>query len=826
LRQLFGDFPLCSVRQTGSRRLLGSLLLVVLASPVVAQRQFDSLPLRALPPVRDLTLATATGDVDADGDVDVVFANDGQNRLLRNDGYGGYTEVTGARMPADTDRTAGASLSDVDRDGDLDLVLGNHGQNRLYLNDGTGAFADVTASHLPSGGDRSEALAVGDVDGDLDLDFVVANGARQQNRLYLNDGQGRFTEAAVGRFPVDADATLALALGDIDGDGDLDVALANSGQNRLYVNDGFGGFADLTAQRLPAHSDGSYAVAFGDLDRDGDLDLLIGNSFGQNRLYRNDGAGVFTDATAGRLPADIDLTHGVSLGDVDGDLDLDIVFASSRFLPGQGQNRLYLNDGSGLFADASAQLPAIAEDTQAIDLVDVDGDGDLDVISGNEMLRIGPTPFPRPNRLDFNDGRGNFADGTATALPFDEHNARALAVGDVDGDGDLDLLEGGMQERLLLNDGLGTYVDASAVQLPAITDDTLGVALGDIDGDGDLDFVTANRGQNRLYLNDGRGTFTDVTVAQLPAVTDESRGVALGDVDGDGDLDLITANDDGQQNRLYLNDGRGAFTDVTASRLPLAGESTSSLALGDVDGDADLDLVFGNDDDPDRLYLNQGGGLYRDASAGRMPTSLGITTCAALGDVEGDGDLDLVLGQPGQTRLYLNDGQARFSDVTSARLPADPDWPYGVALVDVDRDGDLDLFAANNNVSGIGLDRLYFNLRRQLHAPDLFQVGHPYELEVYRRYGPPSVLSFALPIFSTARASIPVLPFGILGLEPQGAVVFPPINIMEPAGIGTVPLFVPAVPALIGAPLYAQALVVPSPLPALLTNVEGGVARP
>src|SRR6185436_3040650 len=110
----------------------------------------------------------------------------------------------------------------------------------------------------------------------------------------------------------------------------------------------------------------------------------------------------------------------------------------------------------------------------------------------------------------------------------------------------------------------------------------------------DLDLVLGNTGsppggQSRLYLNNGTGTFTDATASRMPVGIYSTRSLALGDVDGDGDLDLVVGNDN-EQSRLYLNNGTGTFTDATASRMPVGNYWTSSLALGDVDRDGDLDL--------------------------------------------------------------------------------------------------------------------------------------------------------------------------------------------------------------------------------------------
>ncbi|MEM7203355.1 MAG: VCBS repeat-containing protein [Planctomycetota bacterium] len=251
-------------------------------------------------------------------------------------------------------------LGDVDGDGDADLIVGNANfagePNRLYLNDGSGTMIDASGQ-LPSVVDITHALALGDVDGDLDLDLIVGNhgalSSGAQNRLYLNDGAGMFVDATP-QLPGSNDITRDLGLGDLDGDRDLDLVVANAGADRLLLNDGAGIFADVSQPRLPAASQRlTFAVALADVDADGDLDLAFGdaNIFmpQTNRLYLNDGAGTFTDASA-QLPADADYTVALVFGDVDGDGDPDLVCGNDRF----ERNRPYLNDGLGLFTDAAA----------------------------------------------------------------------------------------------------------------------------------------------------------------------------------------------------------------------------------------------------------------------------------------------------------------------------------------------------------------------------------------------------------------------------------------------------------------------------------------
>ena len=194
---------------------------------------------------------------------------------------------------------------------------------------------------------------------------------------------------------------------------------------------------------------------------------------------------------------------------------------------------------------------------------------------------------------------------THRMVPEDLAVTTAVCLGDVDGDGDLDAITAGgasfkdQQTRLYINNGVGLFVDDTTGRIPPDDDVSFAAVLGDLDGDGDLDIMVGNARHNRLYLNDSTGTFSDATATHLPVQEHETRAIALGDVDGDGDLDALLGHcttwsrTPDPQDRLYLNDGNGVFTDVMASQLPADADRTAAVALGDIDGDGDLDALFG-----------------------------------------------------------------------------------------------------------------------------------------------------------------------------------------------------------------------------------------
>ena len=554
-------------------------------------------------------------------------------------------------------------------------------------------------------------LVLGDFDRDGDLDVFLA-GFEVQSRLFFNDGKGHMTE--VTRNHVPSVKTTArdqgVAAADVDGDGDLDLLISNGdwpsemyGPLTLWLNNGRGFFRDVTGARLPEIFCGP--AVFADVDRDNDLDILFGRSGAQNGLLLNNGKGYFADVTSTHMPPDADHSFSLAVGDVDKDGDVDLVAGNwSLPSPHEQVDTLYLNDGSGKFVFAPAgSMPIVASQARGVELFDWEGDGDLDIVVANGFHNAG-----RPDLLYLNNGSGMFTEATPAILSSVSRGSRRFRVGDVDGDGDKDLfLPGTNQSRLLRNDLHGTFADVTATNLPVDPyNRNRTAAFGDMDGDRDLDLVLSVGQHVMIYRNGGHGVFSMNFDSWLPFRPSSSENAAFGDVDGDGDMDVVWAAypvvaDFSWQNRLYLNDGKGRFTDVTAARMPADSDGSVAVVLVDVDRDRDLDIFFGNEGSS-RLYLNNGSGFFTDATATHLPTYGGLWTYGAkAGDVNGDGYPDLVLAnagfgyQSGQNQLWLNDGTGKFVDATNLLPYAASMDSKGLALGDVDRDGDLDILVGN-----------------------------------------------------------------------------------------------------------------------------------
>ena len=354
-----------------------------------------------------------------------------------------YKDVSTTNLPLSSlgGNSMDANTGDIDNDGDLDIVIaGEFIPNILLINDGDGLFADESAARLPQVVHDSEDVGIADFDMDGDPDIIFVSEDDQVNELYFNDGDGFFTDVS-SRLPVTGTSNAVLAV-DVNNDSIPDILIGNQGQNIVLINDGNGFFTNETSQRLPANTNTTQDLEWGDIDNDGDDDLLEGNENG-NRLLLNDGDGFFTDVTVNQLPLPPagEETREADFGDVDADGDLDIFFANVTFSQGkQSQNRLLLNDGSGFFTDVtSTNLPALLSNTADGDFIDVDIDGDLDILTAQA--------FDGTYQALLNDGTGLFTDRTNEVfLPVPTGNGIDVEAADFNGDDLLDLYLTGFQQ--------------------------------------------------------------------------------------------------------------------------------------------------------------------------------------------------------------------------------------------------------------------------------------------------------------------------------------------------------------------------------------------
>ncbi len=311
-----------------------------------------------------------------------------------------------------------AGIADLDQDGDMDILIANeHKPNILLINDGTGEFTNESSIRIPQVDHDSEDIGIADFDSDGDPDIIVVSEDDKVNELYLNNGDGTFSDAG-DRIPVTGTSNSVVVF-DINEDGSPDVLIGNNGQNNILINDGIGNFQDETAQRIGTFIDVTQDLTLGDIDNDGDQDLLVGNE-DSNRILINIGNGFFEDQSSERIPYrnSPEETREVDVADIDGDGDLDLLYGNVQAFVENAvrQNRLLLNDGKGFFTDITdTHLPADDNRCFGVAFLDIDDDGDADIMTGNTNGDRfgGDTPFS----VYLNDGSGKFTDVTGTMLP-------------------------------------------------------------------------------------------------------------------------------------------------------------------------------------------------------------------------------------------------------------------------------------------------------------------------------------------------------------------------------------------------------------------------
>jgi hypothetical protein len=675
-------------------------------------------------------------DVDGDGDLDVLVANVENNAMYINDGGGSLAKVTVGAFVTDGENSRGLEVVDIDDDGDADVFvanwadqLGDGTTNAMYMNDGGGVLQRVTESAFVQSGERSYAVKAADIDGDGDLDVFVANAGRNIcNGMYLNDGEGELSQVMEGVFVTDVRYSKDLEVVDIDGDDDLDVLVVSDAgseaiqsgyadpgysarptdyeltRNAMYINVGDGDLRSSYDSYGSTYyyggdfiSDGglSTSLEVADIDGDGDLDVFVTNFGGASKpctinptlcqqvlfnvMYTNEGGTGLERVTDSILVTDPGVASGLKVVDIDGDGDLDVLVAKNN----DENNAMLINKGGGLFEKATEG--AFVTDggmSTCLEVADIDGDGTLDVLVGNDEGQNNDwTAASGQSASDSNfmyTSKGGDVGELRRVTEMDEFlaqggNAYGLEVADVDSDGDSDIL---------------------VAKMP--TCDCASCSCGN--------FMYLNE-DNSFRREDNRdGDFGETGIRS-------SHCLKVADIDGDGNIDVLFGN------TVYLNEngggdlqrvpnGRDDFnTDPYYSGYPYYYES-GCVEVADFDRDGDLDVL-----DCRGMYMNNGGGMLQrvtdfysvkgvDEQSGSLSDwQADCSLPLKAVDVNGDDYLDVLVGAV----PIINEGGGSLRMVRDLQYIVGGNGPFGahgsshtLEVADMDGDGDLDILAVKN----------------------------------------------------------------------------------------------------------------------------------
>jgi len=698
------------------------LTLLALSVPGLAFAQRAAwTPAEGLPPAPGGNEQTTSvvADFDGDGTLDFVITDRSvapSAWLYRRGGSGWERSVIEASK---LHIEAGGATADIDGDGDVDLVLGQDwiGNELWWFENPSPEFdGPWTRRTIKSDGAKiHHDQAFGDFDGDGALELATWVNGAPELRVYEVPVDVRERTAPWPDYvSIPMPAGEGMHAADVDGDGRTDILAG--GHWIPFTEDGY------TLRPIDAEYTNSRIVA-ADLLPGGRLEVALASGDGEGPwlvyLYKE---GRWSPQT---LVEHMNHGHSLDAGDVDGDGHTDL-FAAEMGAPGAGDEaRAWIawGDGAGGF---ELEIVSVGDANHMSRLADLDGDGDLDRLvkpysQGAPHVEV---LLNGPRKLDLTSWKRRVIDA---AKP---RRSIFLRPGDLDGDGDIDLATGGWWYA---NPGLAR-ASWSRHELPVMTE---GAWASDLDGDGDIDvFGTDGKGAGRskrllIATNDGLGNFETTELGPaagdfLQGVAERARGsgvelflswheaghgvrrqtfgadttndvahahsedeaLCAGDIDGDGDLDLFTGS-------AWLRedaDGWTRFEAFDPGALP-----PDRNRLGDVDGDGDLDAIVGYEGEVTPLIWaeNPGGTATGPWTVHTIARELGGGFSLDVGDLDADGDLDVVLGEHRgklRTLIYENLGEDRWQEHVIDDGTAG-DHHDGTLLLDFDEDGDLDVFS-------------------------------------------------------------------------------------------------------------------------------------
>ena len=583
---------------------------------------------------------------------------------------------------------------DFNGDGRGDVLLRNKLGGGWWINLMYGRMRTGGATPITRNPDWVFA-GIDDFDGDGMDDVLLRH--RLTGQWQINFMDSRDVRADSGLTPITTDPDwVMMGTGDFNGDGRGDVLLRNKVRGGWWIDLMNGRVNTGDATSITRNLDW-VVVGIDDFDGDGKDDVLLRDSPGlwimnfmdswtvrpdsgptsmvRNHAWEMTGTGDFNgDGRGDVLLRDqysgawwIYLMNGRTFNSAPTSITMDLDWRVSRFT-GESQPPAQF---------ISHTITSSADHAKSVHAEDVDGDGDMDVLSAS----------PADNKVAWyeNDGNENF---TTHAITTSASGPNSVYAADVDGDGDVDVLSSchfGNEIAWYENDGNENF------NTHTVTNSTLGprtVYAEDMDGDGDMDVLSASSQDDKIawHENDGNENFSTHIITTN---ADHAWAVRAADVDGDGDMDVLSASSDDDKIAWYENDGNENFTPHT---ITTSADFANSVHAADVDGDGDTDVLSASGgDNKITWYENDGNENFTPRT---ITTSASSATSVYAADVDGDGDMDVLAtaGAHGTVAWYANDGNENFSTHT---ITTNANNAWSIHAADVDGDGDMDVLSAS-----------------------------------------------------------------------------------------------------------------------------------
>lgn len=622
-------------------------------------------------------------DIDGDGDNDVIFAS----RIDDTIGWYENTNGLGSFGPKQiisnlVDSPNSISAGDIDNDGDIDILSSSDGDDKIAWYENTDGLGNYGPQQIISTNFSAPLkTTTGDIDGDGDLDILSGSGFIENSVVWFKNtnGQGNFVAQQILTDQVQRAGDAILA--DVDNDGDLDIVVASKNFNGHRViwfenTDGQGNFSTSSNEIGSDNVGAPEALVAADFDNDGYLDIAVGATYSGISWYKNNGDGTFGTY---QMIDEIYGTTNLFVADINADGAMDLLMTSST----EDMVAWYKNtNGQGSFGPANELAPInSANGIYSIFSADLDGDGDKDILAA----------LYDDNRIVWQenlDGLGTFSELKTIA---NVEKPISVYAGDMDGDGDVDVIAAYRTKLVWFKneDGQANFGNELIINnAPYNLQDV--VYATDIDNDGDLD-IFGSEGYNTYWQENtnGFGTFGPIQIISDDFAASDSMKAE--DIDNDGDKDLVVSYwAEGVIVWFENIDGQGTFGN---SNLIDTLISPESVEIADIDNDGDNDIIiseFGNGE----ILLYKNDGLGNFGSAITISSSVLGAFDVKAADFDNDGDIDVVCADFRDRKLIWieNDGNGNFNYPQT--IASDLRTIFCVFPDDFNNDGKMDILTA------------------------------------------------------------------------------------------------------------------------------------